>query len=65
MIEIGDCFETFQAGLNFTFKIVKILSLNLVECEVFCNDRKVGFSQEHRNTLLRMQKLSSLEKELM
>jgi hypothetical protein len=61
MIELGDCFKS----IIYTFKVVEFLSSNLVECEVYVYNRRVSITSEHRNTLLRMQKLSSLEKELM
>jgi len=61
MIEVGDCFKS----IIYTFKVVDFLSSHLVECEVYIYNRKVSITSEHRNTLLRMQKLSSLEKELM
>lgn len=61
MIEIGDCFES----IIYTFKVVNFLSSNKVRCEVYLYNRRVSITDEYRNTLLRMQKLSSLEKELM
>jgi hypothetical protein len=61
MIEVGDCFKS----IIYTFKAIKILSYNSVQCEVYIYNRKVAISDENRNTLLRMQKLTSLEKELM
>jgi hypothetical protein len=57
-IEIGDVFES-----TIYFKVVGLLSSNLVECEVYI-DNRVVITVEHKNTLLKMQKLSSLEKEL-
>jgi hypothetical protein len=64
-MEVGDCFRHVSAGLSFIYRVVKILSRTEIACEVLCNDREVGFSHEHRNTLLKMQKLTPLEKELM
>ena len=61
MIEVGDCFKS----ILYTFKVVEFLSSNLVECEVYVYNRKVAITNEHSNTLLKMKKLSSLEKELM
>jgi len=65
MIEVGDCFKSIFKSITYTFKVVKFLSSNSVECEVYVYNRIVRITSEHRNTLLKMQKLSSLEKELM
>jgi hypothetical protein len=61
MMEIGDCFQ--DSGL--IYRVIKFWSLHIVECEVYSHYRNVGKTSEHRNTLLKMRKLSSLEKELM
>lgn len=60
-MNIGDCFKS----ILYTFKVVDFLSSNTVRCEVYIYNRRVGISNEYRNTLLKMEKLSSLEKELM
>ncbi len=62
-IEIGD---VFMLPWNFSklFEVVK-LEKNAAHCRVYFDDRFVGVTLEHKNTLLKMQKLSSLEKELM
>ena len=66
-IEVGDVFRYYNYAINQAalFKVIKFESLNMVNCEVYLQNRQVGKSLEHRNTLLKMQKLSSLEKELM
>jgi hypothetical protein len=64
MMEIGDCFR-YKNNFDYIFKVIKFLSLNLVECEVYFLDRKVNVSNEHKSTLLKMRKLTELEKELM
>jgi hypothetical protein len=74
-MEVGDCFEKkdiFQGSeWNTTFKITKILPLVdcfsslAYECEVYLLNRKVSTIIELNNTLLKMRKLSKLEKELM
>ena len=66
-IQIGDVFSNYNTvyGAKSLFKVVKIETTNLMTCIVYIENRIVGKSTEHRNTLLKMQKLSSLEKELM
>ncbi len=66
-IEVGDvfCQYNFVYDTRSLFKIVALQSPNLLVCVVYMENRKVGESIEHRNTLLKMKKLSSLEKELM
>jgi hypothetical protein len=59
-IHIGDVFSS----VIYKFKVIQIKN-NYINCEVYFHSRIVGKSLEHKNTLLRMQKLSSLEKELM
>jgi hypothetical protein len=61
MMEIGDCFKS----IVYTFKVVDFLSSNIVRCEVYVYSRRVSITNEHTNTLLRMQKLTPLEKELL
>ena len=60
-IEVGDDFK--QGSLLFV--VNEKLDLHLIRCNLFYNKRVVATSYEHPNTLLKMQKLSSLEKELM
>jgi hypothetical protein len=60
-IEIGDVFES----TIYYFKVVGLLSSNLVECEVYIDNRRVVITIEHPNTLFNMKKLTPLEKELM
>jgi hypothetical protein len=60
-MNIGDCFKS----ILYTFKVVDLLSSNIVRCEVYVYNRKVSITNEYKNTLLKMEKLSSLEKELM
>jgi hypothetical protein len=72
-MEVGDCFENIIQGSDrsITYKITKILHLvdcfcSLVyECEVYRTNRKIGTTIELKSTLLKMRKLSELEKELM
>lgn len=59
-VEVGD---VFKLG-NYLY-MVRSIGVTLVEVNVFYDNRIVGESLEHKNTLLKMQKLSSLEKELM
>lgn len=58
-IQVGDVFKS----MLYNFKVIQIKN-GYANCEVFLYNRKVGMSLEHKNTLLKMQKLSSLEKEL-
>jgi hypothetical protein len=60
-IEIGNVFES----TIYTFKVVDLLSSNLVKCEVYTYNRKLAITFEHPNTLFNMKKLTPLEKELM
>lgn len=62
-VKIGDMFKTRISG-NFVFMITKIDSPKLIHCDVFTENRLVGKSYEYETTLLKMEKLSSLEKEL-
>jgi len=74
-MEVGDCFEKkdiFQGrDWGTTYKITKILPLVncfsslAYECEVYHINRKIYTTIELNNTLLKMRKLSKLEKELM
>ena len=66
-IEVGDIFSDYNTvyGVKALFKVVNIETLNLVTCVVYMENSIVGKSVEHRNTLLKMQKLTPLEKELM
>lgn len=62
-IQIGDVFKhtwTFPK----LFKVVK-MDGDRIQCNVYFDNRFVGITSEKKNTLLKMQKLSSLEKELM
>ena len=66
-IEVGDIFSNYNTvyGVKALFKVVNIETLNLVTCVVYMENSIVGKSVEYRNTLLKMQKLTPLEKELM
>ena len=62
-IEVGDVFKiTFIVPQ--LYKVVR-LEKDAAHCRVYFDDRFVGVTLEHKNTLFKMQKLSSLEKELM
>jgi hypothetical protein len=63
MIEIGDCFK----HRGYIFQVIHINQHRSLayRCNVWRNGIKVSLSNELKNSLLRMQKLSSLEKELM
>ena len=69
-IEIGDVFKdnhmfpNHQGYIESLFKVVEILDYVHVSCEVYLIGHYVSRSTEYKNTLLKMQKLSSLEKEL-
>lgn len=65
-IEVGDIFSNYNTiyGVKALFKVVKMETLNLMTCVVYMENRIVGKSIEHRITLLKMQKLTPLEKEL-
>lgn len=62
-IKIGDIFKSRISG-NFIFKVYKIDGPKLIYCDVFSENMLIGKSFEYETTLLKMQKLSSLEKEL-
>lgn len=67
-IKVGDVFRYYNHVTNqaVLFKIIKFETPNMANCEVYLQNRQAGKSLEHRNTLLgKMQKLSSLEKELL
>jgi hypothetical protein len=62
-IEIGDIFKA-----HFIFwKLYKVVKLEkyAAHCRVYSGGRFLGVTLEHKNTLLNMKKLSSLEKELL
>jgi len=63
VIEVGDCFK----HMGYIFEVTHINEHERMayECNVWRNDIKVSLSEELKNTLLKMQKLSKLEKELM
>jgi hypothetical protein len=62
-IEVGDVFKA-----HFIFwKLYKVVKLEnyAAHCRVYFEGRFLGVTLEHKNTLLNMQRLSKLEKELM
>lgn len=61
-IQLGDIFKLGHG--NYLY-MVRSIGVTYIEVNVFYDNRIVGKCLEHRNTLLKMQKLSSLEKELM
>jgi hypothetical protein len=63
MIEVGDCFKV----RSYIFEVIHINQHRSLayKCNVWYNGVKVALSEELKKTLLRMEKLSSLEKELM
>ena len=63
MIEVGDCFK----NMDYIFQVIHINKHRSMayKCNVWRNGIKVSLTEELKNTLLKMQKLSSLEKELM
>jgi hypothetical protein len=66
MIEVGDCFKNM--GYIYIFEVIHIKqhpTRVAYRCNVWHNGMKVSLTEEHKNTLLKMQKLSKLEKELM
>jgi hypothetical protein len=60
-IEIGDIFKHGR----LLFKVIEKIDFFNIRCNVFYDKRIVATSNEHTNNLLRMKKISSLEKELM
>jgi hypothetical protein len=63
-VQVGDVFknnEPFPA----LYKVIAIEPSNLLKCEVYFDSRMICVSLEHNVISLKMQKLSSLEKELM
>jgi hypothetical protein len=60
-IEIGD---VLKHG-SLLFVVTEKIDFFYIRCKIFYDKRVVAISNEHRNTLLKMEKLSSLEKELM
>jgi hypothetical protein len=64
-VEVGDVFKDYYPDRILLFEVIKIESLNLITCNVYIENNSLGKSVEHKNTLLKMQKLTPLEKELM
>lgn len=66
-IQINDIFSQYNHVYNTIalFKVVTIENRNIVRCLVYMQNRIVGDTLEYKSTLFKMQKLSSLEKELM
>ena len=65
-IEVGDVFrDSPTLYIEYLIKVVEIIDCTRVACEVDLGGGFVRRSIEHKNTLLKMQKLSSLEKELL
>ena len=65
-VEIGDVFrDNHKSHIEYLFKVVEIIDHILVDCEVHLAGGCFRRSIEHKNTLLKMQKLSSLERELL
>ena len=65
-VEIGDVFiDSHKIYIQYLFKVVEIIDHVRVDCEVHLAGGCFRRSIEHKNTLLKMQKLSSLEKELL
>jgi hypothetical protein len=62
-IQVGDVFKCYNTFPKL-FKIVRIDN-DLIQCNVYYNNIFVGITSDNKNTLLKMQKLSSLERELM
>ena len=61
-MNIGDCFTDGK----FIFLVLTFETLNLVKCKMIHLSNELDINSiEHRNTLLKMRKLTSLEKELM
>ena len=65
-VKIGDVFrDSHKSYIEYLFKVVEIVDHIRVNCEVHLANGCLRRSIEHKNTLLKMQKLSSLEKELL
>lgn len=68
-VEIGDVFCQYNTtdfrSAKSLYKVTRICAFNYLECTIYMGNYKVGRTLEHKNTLLNMKKLSSLEKELM
>ena len=59
-IEIGD---VFKHGM-LLFKVIEEINISTSRCSILFDNRIVATTYEHKTTLLKMEKLSSLEKEL-
>jgi hypothetical protein len=68
-VVIGNVFRNNYSTDNYKsyidFKVVEIIDFTRAGCEVYLTGCRIGYSIEHKNTLLKMKKLSSLEKELL
>lgn len=60
-VEIGDIFKRAE----FLYKVVGIPDLNTVDCLIYYKGSMLSYSKEWPQNLLNMQKLSTLERELM
>ncbi len=63
-VEVGDVFKNNKPFPSL-YKVIGIEPSNLLKCEVYFDNRLICVSLEHNVISLKMQKLSSLEKELM
>ena len=59
-IEVGD---VFKYGI-FLFQVTEKIDFFNIKCNIIYNKSVVTTSNEHTNTLIKMRKISSLEKEL-
>lgn len=66
-IEVGDIFRQVGDIFRLSFYLYKVTKVDnqRIQCNVYFDNRFVGLTSEQENTLLKMQKLTPLEKELM